>query len=201
MEAFAFPVLEGEPAHATPTREEALAAMLARAEAAAEEAAARAREEGLAAGLADAEAQLEPARCALVEAARAFEQRVDGAAAETERRAVELALALAEKILHTAIEADPSLVASVATGALRRVVHRDGVVLDVNPADVELVRAATDRIASELGALPRLEVAGERRVPRGGCVVRTPEGEIDARLDTQLARAAALLLEPVDPPA
>ena len=68
--------------------------------------------------------------------------------------------------------------------------------LEVNPADVEIVRAATDRIASELGALPRLEVAGERRVARGGCVVRTPEGEIDARLETQLERAAALLLEP-----
>lgn len=201
MEAFAFPVLEGEPAHASPSREETLAAALARAEVAAAEAAARAREEGFAAGLADAEAHLEPARSALAEAVRAFEARVDGAAAELEQRAVELALALAEKILHTAMEADPSLVASVVTGALRRVVHRDGVVIDVNPADVEIIRLATDRIASELGSLPRLEVTGERRVARGGCVVRTPDGEIDARLETQLQRAAALLLEPAAPPA
>jgi len=201
VEAFAFPVLEGEPAHASPSREETLAAALARAEAAAAEAAVRAREEGFAAGLADAEAHLEPARSALTEAVRAFERRVDEAAAEMERRAVELGLALAEKILHTAVGADPALVASVVTGALRRAVHRDGVVIDVNPADVDLVRAATERIEGELGALPRLEVAGERRVPRGGCVVRTPEGEIDARLDTQLTRAAALLLEPAAPPA
>lgn len=201
MEAYAFPVLEGEPTHASPSREETLAAIAARAEAAAAEATARAREEGFAAGLADAEAHLEPARSALAEAVRAFEQRVDEAAAEVEQRAVELALALAEKIIHTAMGADPSLVASVVTGALRRVVHREGVVLDVNPADVEIVRAATDRIASELGALPRLEVAGERRVPRGGCVVRTPDGEIDARLDTQLTRAATLLCESLTPPA
>ncbi len=194
-------MLEGEPAHAAPSREETLAAIAARAEAAAAEAVAQAREEGFATGLADAEAHLAPARSALAEAVRAFEQKVDDAAAEIEHRAVELALALAEKILHTAVAADPALVASVVTGALRRVVHRDGVVLDVNPADVEIVRAATDRISSELGALPRLEVAGERRVARGGCVVRTPDGEIDARLETQLERAAALLLDPAAPPA
>ncbi len=130
---------------------------------------------------------------------RAFEQRATRPPPRSSGAAVELALALAEKILGTALEVDPSLVASVVTGALRRVVDREGVVLDVNPADVELVRAATDRIASELGALPRLEVAGERRVGRGGCVVRTREGEIDARLETQLAarrRAAARAARP-----
>jgi len=200
LDAFAFPVLEGEPAQATHlAREEALALAHARAETAAAEAVQRGREEGFAAGLADAEEHNAPLRTALAEAVRGLEREIEEAAAVTEKRAVELAIALAEKILHASLDADPSLVVSVATGALRRMANRESVVLDVNPADVDIVRDAAGRIQAELGNVARLEVAAERRVGRGGCVVRTAEGEIDARLDAQLERAAALLRETVAP--
>ena len=200
LDTFAFPALEGHLEEASPlAREQAVAAAQARAEAAAAEALAEAREEGFAAGLADAEEHLAPLRAALAAAVRELEQRIEQAAAETEHRAVELAIALAEKILHVALDADPKLVVSVVTGALRRVANREAIVLDVNPADVEIVRAAADQVQSELGNVPRLEVAGERRVGRGGCVVRTIEGEIDARLDHQLERAAATLRDTVAP--
>lgn len=200
LDTFAFPALEGHLEEASPlAREQALAAAQARAETAAAEALAQAREEGFAAGLADAEEHLAPLRTALAEAVRELERQVEQAAAETERQAVELAIALAEKILHVALDADPALVVSVVTGALRRVASRESIVLDVNPADVEIVRAAADQIQSELGNVPHLEVAGERRVGRGGCVVRTIEGEIDARLDQQLGRAAETLRDAIAP--
>lgn len=200
LDTFAFPALEGHLEEASPlAREQALAAAQARAETAAAEALAQAREEGFAAGLADAEEHLAPLRTALAEAVRELERQVEQAAAETERQAVELAIAIAEKILHVALDADPALVVSVVTGALRRVASRESIVLDVNPADVEIVRAAADQIQSELGNVPHLEVAGERRVGRGGCVVRTIEGEIDARLDQQLERAAGTLRDAIAP--
>ena len=37
------------------------------------------------------------------------------------------------------------------------------------------------------------EVQAERRVTRGGAVVRTADGEIDAALETKLARAREVL--------
>ena len=60
----------------------------------------------------------------------------------------------------------------------------------VHPDDLELV-ARVDRRASRptLGGIEHCEVQAERRVGRGGAIVRTPEGEIDARLETKLARA------------
>ena len=196
MDTYAFPLLEGPPvatgATAMPSPEDTRAAIEAEARAAAE----RARDEGFAAGRVEALVALEPARSALREAAAALERRVEELAPEAERRAVELAVALAEKILTTAIEAEPELVASVVTGALRRALHHGPLVLEVNPADVELVRASLDGIGAELGGLPRLDLVGERRIPRGGCVVDTSEGQIDARLETQLARGAAVLREP-----
>ena len=165
----------------------------AAAEAAAEAAAATAREEGYAAGFAEAHAQLEPARSALLEATATLERTVADVVPAAERRAIELALVLAEKIITKAVEADPELVSSVVSGALRRAIHHGPLVLEVNPADVELVKASLDDIERTLGGLPQIDLVGERRVARGGCVVKTADGEIDARLETQLERAANVL--------
>jgi flagellar biosynthesis/type III secretory pathway protein FliH len=194
-DAFAFPALEGVRVQSTAPREALVAAARAEADSITEEARARGREEGLAAGMTEAQAQLEPVRDALIEAHAAVERVVDEIVPHVERRAVELALALAEKILGTALDVDPSLVASVAAGALRRVLSHDRIELDVNPEDVELVRAALASDKNELSGSRGVNVIGERRVRRGGCVVRTIDGEIDARVEKQLERAAALLRE------
>jgi len=154
-----------------------------------EEARERSHAAGLAAGLEDAQVRLGPAALALAEA-------VDGVAAEqeefvirAERAAVELALRLAEKIVGAAIDADPEAVLGVIAGALRRATVRDHLVLEVNPDDFELVHDLAEELATRVGGVRRLDVVAERRVGRGGCVVRTEEGEIDGRVEQQLERA------------
>jgi flagellar assembly protein FliH len=157
------------------------------------EAEGRGHDEGLAAGRALAEAELEPLRAALVAAAAALGAARDDVIALTEARAVELGVILAQKILATALEIDPRHLLSVVEGALRHLVDKDEVVLEVNPADVALVQAEIGSLDASAGGPKSVAVVGERRVSRGGCIVRTREGEIDARIDTQLERAAELL--------
>ena len=70
-------------------------------------------------------------------------------------------------------------------GALRTLISRDGVTVLVHPDDVALLREA----------MPDLDVHEERRVTRGGAIVRTSLGEVDAQLETKLDRARAALLE------
>jgi flagellar assembly protein FliH len=196
-DAFAFPVLEGTSVQSTAPREDIVAAARAEADAITEEARVRGHEAGLAAGMAEAQVQLEPVRDALIEARAGIERMADEIVPLVEQRAVELALVLAEKILATSLALDPSLVGSIATGALRRIVARDRIELDVNPEDVELVRAALASDTNELSSSRRIDVIAERRVRRGGCVVRTVDGEIDARIEKQLERAAAILRESI----
>jgi flagellar assembly protein FliH len=78
-------------------------------------------------------------------------------------------------------------------GALRRLAERRRVVVLVNPDDLEVVRAAAEGFAAELGGIEHCDVQAERRVERGGAVVQTDEGQIDACVETQLARARELL--------
>ena len=173
------------------------AEVVAAAEAAAVGIAETARErgfaEGLAAGLAAADEALGSARTALEAALEGLDAVRADFVAVAELRAVELALALAEKVVGAALGADPSLVCDVVAGALRRVTARDGIAIELNPDDVDVVSAWID--ASATSARVSIDLQPDRRVARGGCIVRTSEGAVDATLPEQMAVAGELLRE------
>ena len=150
-------------------------------------------EEGFAAGVAHAQCQLDGPASALAAAADQLQALRTDAAASVEADAVDLALRIAEQALGAAIAADPELVVEAVRGALRRLVERDRVLILVNPDDLELVRDHVGRLVGELGGIEHCEVQAERRVRPGGAIVRTSEGEVDATLETKLARAREVL--------
>jgi flagellar assembly protein FliH len=150
-------------------------------------------EEGFAAGVAQAQSQLDGPAGALSAAAEQLGAMRADAADSVEADAVELALRIAEQALGAAIAADPELVVEAVRGALRRLVERDRVLILVNPDDLELVRDHVSRLVGELGGIEHCEVQAERRVRPGGAIVRTSEGEVDATLETKLARAREVL--------
>lgn len=159
----------------------------------------QARAEGYAAGhaegIAEARAGLVPASRALAEALQEALTQSDRLAASLEREAVELALAVAEKVVAGAVAERPERVLDVIQGALRGVVERSRLTILVHPDDVALVRGGIAPIVAELGGVEHCEVQAERRVTRGGALLRTTEGEIDVRLSAKLERAGELLRE------
>lgn len=185
----AVPVAPAPPLGASTSTQRAVD-IVAQAEARAAQIEAAARQEGFAQGYAEgaaaARGELQPALQALASAAAEARGVREQLVSDLEREAVELALAVAEKIVGAAAASSPEAVLHVVTGALRRAAERDQLVVEVNPQDFELVRAAAGELADSLGGIGRLEVLSERRVQRGGCVVRTGDGEIDAQLDEQL---------------
>jgi flagellar assembly protein FliH len=86
-------------------------------------------------------------------------------------------------------------VLDVITGTLRGIVERSRLTILVHPDDVPLVRAGIGTVVEELGGVDHCEVQAERRVARGGALLRTSEGEIDVRLEAKLERAGELLRE------
>ncbi|HMI69431.1 MAG TPA: FliH/SctL family protein [Solirubrobacteraceae bacterium] len=150
-------------------------------------------DEGFAAGVAHAQAQLDGPASAMAAAAEQLQAMRGDAAASVEPAAVELALRIAEQALGAWLVADRGVVVEVVRGALRRLVERDRVLILVNPDDLEIVRDHSARLVGELGGIEHCEVQAERRVRPGGAIVRTAEGEVDATLETKLARAREVL--------
>jgi flagellar biosynthesis/type III secretory pathway protein FliH len=151
-------------------------------------------EAGLAEGRTVADQELLPARSALEHAARELTAQLDGRVELLERQAAELAVQLADRVVAAALEVRPELVLDAIRGVLRAVLERDRLVLEVNPEDLALVQAGAAEIAAKLGGVRELEVVAEPRVSRGGCVVRTAEGEVDGSVASQLDRAREVVL-------
>ena len=149
--------------------------------------------EGRAAGMAAMRAELEPSLQAVAGAAQALDAVRDQVISELEHDAVAFALRLAEQIVAGAIDVAPERILDIAGVALRRIRDREHVTLVVNPADLELMSDSVSRLQSELGGIANLNVQSDRRVGRGGVLARTDEGEIDASIETQLARAREIV--------
>jgi flagellar assembly protein FliH len=110
-------------------------------------------------------------------------------AAAVEHDAVELALALAGKILAGSLQARPELVVEVVQGALRRVSGQRNITVLVNPTDLETVISAIGALESQSNGLELCDMLADQRVRAGSVIVRTLEGEVDASIETQLERA------------
>jgi flagellar biosynthesis/type III secretory pathway protein FliH len=189
---FSFEALEAPVVNAAPASDsgpDAVLATLARAEAEAGALRAVAREEGLREGREEALAALTPALEALNQAVEAMQLEQYARADRLEAHAVDLGLFLAEKVLGGALAVEPERVVESVRGALRGIVERERVTVLVHPDDLELVRDAMDAVRASLGGIEHCEVQAERRVSRGGAIVRTPDGDVDARLETKLLRA------------
>jgi flagellar assembly protein FliH len=176
-----------------PPPRDAGARMLAQASAEAEQirevARAEGYEQGRAAGHEQGAAEIAAAAAALGAAAHGIEELRGEVAEAVESDAIELALTLAGKILAGAFQARPELVVEIVQGALRRISDRRQITVLVNPADLEVVRAAIGELTAQGSGVELCDLQSDARVGAGSAIVRTSEGEVDASVQTQLERA------------
>jgi len=160
-------------------------AVLARAELEAEQLRVHAYEEGLAQGRAAAAAEL-------LDLARTRSALI----ATTERTAARAALLVAAELLGHSLQLEPEQILHLPAPHLARVRRAQHIALRVHPADAQwlqqhdtLWRAWCE--SQELTA--QLSVHADASIERGGCVVESNLGEIDARVETRLQLMAAAL--------
>ncbi len=89
-------------------------------------------------------------------------------------------------IIKVETEENKNLVVATVQNAMRRVAEGTTLRIRVNPADLETVRNYRTEILELLDGIKHLEINEDRRVGRGGCVLETEAGNIDARIETQM---------------
>lgn len=176
-----------------PLPRDAAARMVAQATAEVEQIRAQAHEQGFAAGRAEGlAAMLAPAQ-SLGDALQGVESLRTGVVEAVEHDAVQLALAIAGKILAGALQARPELVVETVQGALRRVSDRRQITVLLNPDDLDAVKQAIGDLQAQVNGIELCDLQPDQRVERGGAIVRTVDGKVDACVATQLERAGEVL--------
>jgi flagellar assembly protein FliH len=109
---------------------------------------------------------------------------------QTERQMVQLALAVARRIVHREVSLDQDLLIAMARVALERLGESARVTVRLHPEEFAATAAA--RAADWTGS--SVEVIADARVGRGGCRVESDVGMIDAGVDAHIQELARALL-------
>jgi flagellar assembly protein FliH len=115
--------------------------------------------------------------------------------AETEQQIVDLVLLMTRKIVKVISENQRNIVVSNVVQALRKVKGRGEVIIRVNLNDVAMTTQHIKDFLSAAENIKNITVVEDSTVDRGGCVVETDFGAIDAKIVSQLNEIEQRILE------
>lgn len=114
----------------------------------------------------------------------------DNMVRQTERELVQLSVAIARRILQREVRVDPELTAALAHIALERLGGASPATVRLHPDDYATVTAA--QITPFSGR--QVEILPDPAVARGGCLVESEFGFINASVDAQVDEIARAVL-------
>ena len=111
---------------------------------------------------------------------------------------VQLALAVARKIVGRDVSLGPEAVTRIIRQALSRVEHAGRITIKLNPADLELLADIKPQLLNGLPEAGRAAFEGDEGIARGGCLIETDGGEVDARIERQFQVVEEAFLAELD---
>ncbi|MBU0935307.1 MAG: flagellar assembly protein FliH [Spirochaetes bacterium] len=125
---------------------------------------------------------------------RAMDKRAD-ILDQTEGQIIELVLLISRKVIKTISENQKNVVISNIAQALRKLKARSEVVIRVNLADLQLSTDHVKDFVEMAENAKRISIMEDSAVDRGGCIIETDFGEIDARIQSQLHELEEKILD------
>lgn len=114
---------------------------------------------------------------------------------DTEQQIVDLVILMTRKIVKIISENQKGVVLSNVLSALKKVKTRCNVIIRVNIEDLKLTSEHTGEFIKRVEAVQGITVIEDSSVDKGGCVVETDFGAIDARIASQLGELENKILE------
>ena len=122
-------------------------------------------------------------------------QRREEILADTESQIVQLVILMARKVIKVISENQKNVVMANTLAALKKVKTRGEVTLRVNLEDVKLTSEHAQEFIDHVENIKGITVLEDSSVERGGCIVETDFGAIDARISSQLQELENKILE------
>lgn len=114
---------------------------------------------------------------------------------DTESQIVQLVILITRKVVKIISESQKSVIMSNVLAALKKVKGRGKILLRVNLEEVKLTTEHTDEFLKRVESIEGITVVEDSSVEKGGCIVETDFGAIDARISSQLNEIEQKILE------
>jgi flagellar assembly protein FliH len=106
------------------------------------------------------------------------------------RCGVQVACAMAERILRRELKDDVAVPQQLVREALELAAGTGRVTIKLSPTDFDHIREHVGQLAQALSNISETDIVADASVSQGGCLVATRFGQIDQRIETQLQRIA-----------
>lgn len=115
--------------------------------------------------------------------------------AAAEHELVRLALVVAAKVTQQEIRKKKTIAPANVKKAIERLARRHSLQVLVHPADLEAIEKFVPELRRQFADITELKLEASEGVGKGGCLVVTREGKVDATLENQLKEVARGFLE------
>lgn len=112
---------------------------------------------------------------------------------QIEHEVVKLAVEVAKKIVHREIQVDRDIIQTLVRVALSHVAEKSAVTIHVSPADYNYLLEHRAELAQTEGR--DIALLADKSIERGGCLVQTECGDIDARIEEKFREVEQTFFE------
>ena len=104
---------------------------------------------------------------------------------ESRDQILDLVVKISRKVTFDSIDINREATAAIIAGVIDQLVDRSQLKIKVHPDHLAVVEQNIDRFLVGATTIKEIKIESDPRVKFGGCFIETPNGDIDARLESQ----------------
>ncbi len=117
-------------------------------------------------------------------------------ARQAEFNIVELALAMAKKVIHRETSLDAGIVGEQVHQLVQYIAEKGLITVRAHPSEMAHLQSLRALVVGADGELARLSLEGDESIQPGGCIVESSQYFIDATVETQLDKIWQEMIKP-----
>ncbi|MBI5683228.1 MAG: hypothetical protein HZC45_08745 [Deltaproteobacteria bacterium] len=106
--------------------------------------------------------------------------------ADKEMEIIDIIVKTAEKVIQTELSINMDIVVNITKSAINAMVTSERLTVKLNPDDIEYLLSSRPDFLKNLQDARGFIVEGDNNVGKGGCIVESNHGEVDARIEEGL---------------
>jgi flagellar assembly protein FliH len=152
-------------------------------------------EEGQAQGQMVAIKKMDPLFNTLAKAIDDFKKMRQQIIEKNQDQIIEILFLIAEKVIHREIHESPEIILDIVKEACRHLTETDEIRLRLHPSDFEFIRDIERLLSKHLNGGRDINFIEDAALDRGGVIIDTEFGEIDASIRSQIEHMKEVMLE------
>lgn len=116
---------------------------------------------------------------------------------KNQEQLIETVFLICEKVIHRQIQISPDIILDTVRAASNHLMEMEEIRLHLHPSDFEYVREIESLLSKKLSGKKNIHIIEDNSLERGGIIIETEFGDIDATIRSQIEHMKEVVLDHV----